>query len=161
MLPSLRRAPASRHRGAAPLIGGVGSREQICGSGVFDLKPSQQRFGGGGGGVGADYRLLCFSNSFFPFFLPFLLFRPLKNSPRAAFFSLPSLRSRHSSVGGTRNKSDRARWGWWERRAESPAAVMTHYGGCIIIVGAFCSRPLAAPSPSGPAAFILPRRDCN
>lgn len=91
MLPSLRRAPASRHRGAALLIGGVGSLEQICVSGVFDLKPSQLWWRWG---EEADYRLLCFSNSFPPHFPSHSSsFGPRKTHPAPPFFflSLPAL----------------------------------------------------------------------
>lgn len=87
-------------------------------------------------------------------------FAPLKNSscgsfsPHLAFFCVPAIRLSaepanpimHGGVGGNDG-------------AEAPVGVMTHYGGGIIFVGMF--PPPRRCVPSGPAAFILPRRDCN
>lgn len=146
-------ACVSSQQSGVLLIGG--SQEQICVSGVFDVKPSQLPLETGS----ADYQLLCFSISifFFPDLDSTSSFGLVKKTCLASP-PLPPLAIRpsaepanhilHSGVGGNDG-------------SEAPVAVMTHYGGGIIIGGAFCSRPLAATSPSGAAAFILPRRDCN
>lgn len=159
--------PAPRHRGAALLIGVAGSLEQICVSGAFDLKPSQLPLRGErrGGvrvvvGRGADYRLLCFSNSFFFHF--FRLIHPPLLPPEKLVLPPPSafLRSRHSSVGGAR-KSHHARRGWWERlgrgsRRCDDSLRRRHYNRRHLLF-----PPPRRCVPSGPVAFILPRRDCN